>query len=91
MAIDKTIEIFEGYIPRDQWMKVHKVSIKFKDLQFLKWFSRGNVDFYRRYFLKITYNDYVIKKTRLTAYDKNFLKQKIKIFNHYLKTREEKI
>ena len=75
MDIDKTIEIFEEYFPREDWAKVRKVSIKFKDILILKWFSRGNVDFYRRYFLKISYKDHTVKKSKLSAYDKNFLKQ----------------
>jgi len=86
MDIDKTIEIFEEYFPREEWTKVRKVSIKFKDILILKWLSRGNVDFYRRYFLKISYLDHTVKKISLSAYDKNFLKQNIKLFNQYLKT-----
>ncbi|MGV1012122.1 MAG: hypothetical protein ACOYBS_06705 [Flavobacterium sp.] len=86
MDIDKTIEIFEEYFPREDWAKVRKVSIKFKDILILKWFGRGNVDFYRRYFLKISYKDHTLKKSSLSAYDKNFLKQRVKIFNQYLKT-----
>lgn len=86
MDIENTLEVFEKLIPKSQWVTIRKVSIKFKDITLLKLFSRGNVDFYRRYYLKITYKDLKVSKVRITSNDKYNLKQKVKLFNQYLKT-----
>jgi hypothetical protein len=86
MDIENTMEVFEKLIPKNQWVSIRKVSIIFKDITLLKLFSRGNVDFYRRYYIKITFKDNKINKVRITSNKKNNLKQKVKLFNQYLNT-----
>jgi hypothetical protein len=86
MDIENTMEVFEKLIPKNQWVTIRKVSIIFKDITLLKLFSRGNVDFYRRYYIKITFKDNKINKVRITSNKKNNLKQKVKLFNQYLNT-----
>ena len=86
MDIENTMEVFEKLIPKNQWVTIRKVSIIFKDITLLKLFSRGNVDFYRRYYIKITFKDNKINKVRITSNEKNNLKQKVKLFNQYLNT-----
>ena len=86
MDIENTMEVFEKLIPKNQWVTIRKVSIIFKDITLLKLFSRGNVDFYRRYYIKITFKDNKINMVRITSNEKNNLKQKVKLFNQYLNT-----
>jgi hypothetical protein len=86
MDIENTMEVFEKLIPKNQWVTIRKVSIKFKDIKLLKLFSRCNVDFYRRYYIKITFKDNKINMVRITSNEKNNLKQKVKLFNQYLNT-----
>ena len=86
MDIENTMEVFEKLIPKNQWVTIRKVSIIFKDITLLKLFSTGNVDFYRRYYIKITFKDNKINMVRITSNEKNNLKQKVKLFNQYLNT-----
>ena len=86
MDIENTMEVFEKLIPKNQWVTIRKASIIFKDITLLKLFSRGNVDFYRRYYIKITFKDNKINMVRITSNEKNNLKQKVKLFNQYLNT-----
>lgn len=77
--------IFYTLIPASEWSLLKKVSLKFTDVTLLKWISFGNKNIYRRYQLKLTYKDQVVKKVAISKATKDQLKQNIKSFNQYLK------
>ncbi len=77
--------IFHTLIPASEWSLLKKVSLKFTDVTLLKWISFGNKNIYRRYQLKLTYKDQVVKKVAISKATKDQLKQNIKSFNQYLK------
>ena len=78
--------IFQALLPEAEWSLLKKVAIKFNDVAWLKWISFGNINIYRRYYLKVTYKDQVVKKVALSKATKDELKQNIKSFNQYLKS-----
>jgi len=78
--------IFQALLPEAEWGLLKKVSIKFNDVAWLKWISFGNKNIYRRYYLKVTYKDQLVKKVALSKATKDELKQNIKFFNQYLKS-----
>lgn len=77
--------IFQALLPEAEWSLLKKVSIKFNDVAWLKWISFGNKNIYRRYHLKLTYKDQVVKKVVISKATKDQLKQNIKSFNQHLK------
>lgn len=85
MVSDDLAIIFQEYIPKKEWKFIKKVSIKFKDIAFLKWISLGNKSIYRRYFIKITFKDERVKHISISQATKDQLKQNIKPFNQFLK------
>lgn len=85
MNSENPIFIFEPFIPQKEWPNIRKVSLKFKDLLFLKWISFNNTNIYRRHYLKITYKNQKVKHISISLSNKNDLKQYVKIFNQHLK------
>lgn len=57
MVVQNSFQDFQSIIPTQEWGQIRKVTIKFKDVLFLKWISLNNKSIYRRYFLKVTYKD----------------------------------
>jgi len=80
--------IFQEFIPKEEWKFIKKVSIKFNDIAFLKWISFGNKNIYRRYYIKVTFKDEMVKHISISQSTKDRLKQNIKPFNQYLKGRD---
>ena len=78
--------IFQALLTEAEWSLLKKVSIKFNDVAWLKWISFGKKNIYRRYYLKVTYKDQLVKKVALSKATKDELKQNIKSFNQYLKS-----
>jgi hypothetical protein len=77
--------IFQTLIPVSEWRLLKKISLKFTDVTVLKWISFGNKNRYRRYYLKLTYKDQLVKKVAISKTTKDQLMQKIKSFNQHLK------
>ena len=77
--------IFQTLIPVSEWRLLKKISLKFTDVTVLKWISFGNKNRYRRYYLKLTYKDQLVKKAAISKTTKDQLMQKIKSFNQHLK------
>ena len=80
--------IFQEFIPKEEWKFIKKVSIIFNDIAFLKWISFGNKNIFRRYYIKVTFKDEMVKHISISQSTKDQLKQNIKPFNQYLKGRE---
>lgn len=80
--------IFQTLIPIAEWLLLKKISLKFTDRTVMKWISFGNKNLYRRYYLKLTFKDQLIKKVAISKATKDQIMPKIKSFNQYLKELE---
>lgn len=85
MDSDDLYMIFQEFIPKKEWKLIKKATIKFNDIAFLKWISFGNKNIYRRYYIKVTFKDEMVKHISISKSTKDQLKQNIKPFNKYLK------
>lgn len=85
MDSDDLYMIFQEFIPKKEWKLIKKATIKFNDIAFLKWISFGNKNIYRRYYIKVTFKDEMVKHISISKSTKDQLKQNIKSFNKYLK------
>jgi len=80
--------IFQTLIPIAEWRLLKKISLKFTDRTVMKWISFGNKNLYRRYYLKLTFEDQLIKKVTISKGTKDQIMPKIKSFNQHLKELE---
>jgi hypothetical protein len=80
--------IFQTLIPIAEWRLLKKISLKFTDRTVMKWISFGYKSLYRRYYLKLTFKNQLIKKVTISKATKDQIMPKIKSFNQYLKELE---
>ena len=85
MKEEEVFVIFNKYIPISLWPTISKTAIVFKDNSLIKWLG-AHQNWYRNYYLKVTYKNKTIKRVRLSIEDKNVLKQHVKNFNQHLKS-----
>ncbi len=83
MIAEEVLVIFKKYIPSKLWENCSHVAIVFKDNSLLKRIG-VHQNWYRNYYLKVTYKNQTIERVRLSLEDKNQLKQHVKIFNESL-------
>ena len=83
MIAEEVLVIFKKYIPSKLWENCSHVAIVFKDNSLLKRIGVHR-NWYRNYYLKVTYKNQTIERVRLSHEDKNQLKQHVKIFNESL-------
>ena len=83
MIEEEVFVIFKKNIPIPLWPTISKTAIEFKDNSLLKRIG-VHQNWYRNYYLKVTYKNQTIQRIRLSLEDKNQLKQHVKIFNESL-------
>lgn len=83
MIAEEVLVIFSKYIPSKLWENCSHVAIVFKDNSLLKRIG-VHQNWYRNYYLKVTYKNQTIERVRLSLEDKNQLKQHVKKFNESL-------
>ena len=83
MIEEEVLVLFKKKIPSKLWENCNHVAIVFKDNSLLKRIG-VHQNWYRNYYLKVTYKNQTIERVRLSLEDKNQIKQHVKTFNESL-------
>lgn len=86
MLESSVIQMYEQYIPKEEFTSIVKVAIKYKEVKFLKILSYFKIFWFKRYYLKVSYNNKSTKLISISPEEKEILKNTIMDFNFYLST-----
>lgn len=71
----------EKYIPKKQFSKPLKVIIKYREIKLLRFLKYFGIDWYKRYFFKITYKNNSSILFSININNRNELKNIVSIYN----------
>lgn len=78
------LNLFETYIPSQQWTKIVKVSVKYKENRWMRWVVLFNSNKHKKYFLKVTYKNGNVKFISIPQDVKDEIKSQVMAFNFYI-------
>ncbi len=78
------LDMFELYIPKSQWSTVLKVSVKYKVPSWLRWLGFFNVNWYKKYYIKVTYKNHKVRYFTISSDAKEVIKSHVMTFNFHL-------
>lgn len=80
------LEVFEIYIPKTHWPTILKVSVKYKENSLLAWLRFFNINWYKKYYIKVTYKNHKVRYFALSSETKEVVKSHVMAFNFHLST-----
>jgi hypothetical protein len=84
MVPDQIQLLLEKYLPKSDWNTTKKISINYEVFTLLKWISIFGCNFYKKYYLRVTYDDNNVRNFKISKHEKDILKPWILKINFYL-------